>query len=174
MKRLSRIVVLLLLVALMAAPVAAQDREKKKRKHGQKQRGVAMAMMKKLEKANLTPEQKEKIKKIVATYQPKLKGIGADFKPSSEQREAMKAAREKAVADGKKGKELREAVSAALNLTDAQKEARKKQQTLMREMQKEISAVLTPEQLKQIRPDRRKDRAGKAKGKHGKKHKSDK
>ena len=55
----------------------------------------------------------------------------------------MAAARKKAEAEGKKGRELREAVTAAMNLTDAQKEMRKKQQTLQREMQKAVMAVFS-------------------------------
>lgn len=171
MRQLVKVVTLLVLVALLAAPVAAQDKQKRKGKRGQQQRGAAMQLMKKLEKAKLTDDQKGKIKKVVAKFEPKLKELAAELKPAPGQREAVAAARKKAEADGKKGKELREAVTAAMNLTDKQKELRKKQQTMQREMQKEVMALLTPEQLKIVQPARKRGNADKANKKGSRKGK---
>ncbi len=172
MKQLCKMVLLLVLVALIAAPVAAQEKTKKKRKQAQPQRGPVVALMKKLEKAALTGEQKEKIKAIGAKYEPDLKELAAKAKMTPELQKAAAEARQKATEAGKKGKELREAVDAALNLTGEQKEARDKMQELTRKMQQEVVAVLTPEQRKLVGMDQKKGDAGKKRG--GKKKQADK
>ena len=77
------------------------------------------------------------------------------------------------------GKELREAMSAAMKLTPEQQEARKKLQTIQRELQKEIVAILTPEQQKALRTSAGKRRADserpkRQRGERKKREKSDK
>lgn len=71
------------------------------------------------------------------------------------QREALQAARE----SGKQGRVLVEAVEAAVNLTDEQKEVqaelRKERDDLFAEIQKELRSLLTDDQRKQLRPQGR-------------------
>ena len=164
MRQIARVVVLLALVALIAAPLAAQERKRKGKRQRDGRRGAAAQLHKKLAQLDLTAEQKDKIKKIVGEFQPKLKEVTGLVKLTPEQRKAGTEARKKAMEEGKKGKEVREAVTAAMKLSDQQIAAQKKQQELMRDLNKAIMEVLTPEQMKKFR----KGKDGQRKGKGGK------
>ncbi|MCO6459116.1 MAG: hypothetical protein J5I93_27725 [Pirellulaceae bacterium] len=155
MKSLLKSVIVLALVAAVAIPVAAQEAVKEKKKKPQAGRAVQAvgAMMKKLEAVDLTAEQKEKIKSIAAEYAPKFKeaqgAVAAIVGP--EQRKAMAEARKKAQDEGKKGKELQEAVAAAVKLDGAKAEELQKAQAATRELNAGFTAaireVLTDEQI---------------------------
>ena len=162
MNQMMRMTVLLFLVALIAAPAMGQEKQKKKKGNRDRQaRGVLISLQEKLKKVELTAEQEQQIKKIMAKHEPPLKALAEKLQPAPGQRQAVMAARKKAAEEGKKGKELREATDKAMNLTDEQKELRKKQMELQQALQKEINAVLTPEQLKVIRAANQRDGAGK-------------
>ncbi|MHB8973508.1 MAG: hypothetical protein ACYC3X_28050 [Pirellulaceae bacterium] len=145
-----KVVVVLVLVALVAAPLAAQEKGKKGGKRSPKQDGPQAQLMKKLETLDLTTEQKDKIKTILASYKPKLEDLAGAIKLTPEQREAASKARQAAQADGKKGKDLQKAVREALKLSDDQIAAREKQGDLNRQLHKEISEVLIAEQLEKF------------------------
>jgi hypothetical protein len=142
-----------LLVALIASPLAAQDENKAKKKA---QRGnqevIAQQLAAQLEKAKLTDEQKKKIDEIRAKYSEKVLAIRQELGSimTKERRQAEKAAREKAKAEGKKGAELEAAITAALNLNDEEKRTREEAQAKMKKVQgeirQEVLAVLTDEQ----------------------------
>jgi Spy/CpxP family protein refolding chaperone len=147
MRQIVKAVVVLVLVALIAAPLAAQEKGKKGRKRAPAQPGGPVAqIMKKLEPLDLTTEQKEKIKTILASYKPKLEKIAGTLKVTPEQRRAAAEARRAGQAEGKKDKELRKVASDAMKLSEDQIAAREKQRDLNRQLNKEIAEVLTAEQ----------------------------
>ncbi len=167
MRSVPKVLLMLALVALIAAPVLAKDGKKKhsaKGKHG----GMIAQLSKKLEALDLTKDQVEKLKQLKEKFGPELAELQAKAKPTAEQREAMKEAKQKADAAGKKGKELRQAIQAAMNLTPEQTAARKEMQEIMRTIKKEIGALLTPEQKEKAHLGHGPKRGGK-KGKRGKK-----
>ena len=71
------------------------------------------------------------------------------------QREALQTAREA----GKQGRQVREAVDAAIELTDEQKETlaalRRERGELLAQVQRELRSLLTDDQRKQLRPQGR-------------------
>ena len=94
MRQILKAVVVLVLVALIAAPLAAQEKGKKGRKRVPTQpSGPVAQIMKKLEPLDLTTEQKDKIKTILATYKPKMEKIAGTLKVTPEQRRAAAEAR---------------------------------------------------------------------------------
>ena len=68
--------------------------------------------------------------------------------------DAQREARQKATAEGKKGKELRQEVDAALNLTEEQKKAQQDQAKeageLRANLKKALAGVLNEEQVNQL------------------------
>jgi len=126
-----------------------------------------------MEKMSLTDEQKGKLSAIRQDSGPKFKEVmeAMDGILTDQQKEARREAIEKATADGKKGRELVNAVEAAMKLTDEQKgkldAPAKKLQDLLEEVVRKIMGVLTDEQQKQFLSDlgEPSGRAGAAKGK---------
>ncbi len=156
MKFATRTMLTLTLACLMATSLMAEDKEKKKKgkKKGGNRSVVAVRLPKTL---NLNEEQQAKVAEVNKEYGPKLaelrKKMTSIIPPETQKarREAFAAARKA----GKKGKELQEAVSAAIKLTDEQKKDVAEVQTAMRALQKEardkVVSVLTDEQKKQFR-----------------------
>lgn len=168
----------LLLVGLVATGVSAQDEDKAaKRKKGQK-KGVAKYLtnqvMRPFAKVEMTNEQKEKATAIVnehkADFAATMKEINMVM--TKELKEKQKEAQKKARAEGLKGKQAREFVTKALELSEEKvKElnaARKKQTELMTKIRKSIhEKVLTDEQKPNVKL------GGRGKGKGKKKKKTD-
>ncbi len=106
----------------------------------------------------LTAEQKTKLADLKKEYTPKL--AEADKKiagiMTAERKKSAEEASKKAKADGKKGKELQEAVNSALNLSkDEQaqlKECNQSKGKLTAEIKKKMSDLLTAEQKEQAKP----------------------
>lgn len=167
--------VLLLLAVAVALPLCAADKEKKAegKKKAAKKAGaragggqIVNAVLKRLGAAELTDEQTAKIKEIGKEFAPKLAAARQKMGLTKEQQAAQKEARQKAQADGLKGKALREAVENALNLSDDQKAARAEVQKLTAELNQAALAVLTDEQKAKVAPKRgAKKNAGKKKAK---------
>ena len=104
----------------------------------------------------VTAEQKTKFGDLCKEFGPKLMDVMKKVdvltpEQKTSQREAMKAAKDA----GKTGKELREAVQAAVKLTDDQKakqvETRKEMGALEKELREKVMAVLTPEQKDELK-----------------------
>ncbi|MFO0869078.1 MAG: hypothetical protein U0935_08990 [Pirellulales bacterium] len=142
------------LTILVACPVLAQDGKEKKKKGkggGQTPQAVA-ALQKQLDTLDLSDEQKTKIKDVVGQFTTRLvdaqKKLGAIVSP--EARKASAEALQKAKAEGKKGKELRDAAAAALNLSvdDRAKydAAQKELNAVVADFRQAVAAVLTEEQ----------------------------
>ncbi len=179
MMRAVRYVLVLALVLAISAPLMAQEKDRKKggkRPKAAAREGFTVVPKQWLEGLELTAEQKEKLEELNKEYGPKLKEARAkmDGIVTDEQKkaraEAMKAAKEA----GKKGKELREAVDAAVQLTDEQKakmaEVKKAMGPLQREIREKFMALLTPEQKEVIKEKMKKTRPeGKKRAGEGKK-----
>ncbi len=100
----------------------------------------------------LTADQKEKIAELKKEYEPKLKELGEKMQSilTDEQKkardEAMRAARQA----GKRGAEARDAIAAAMKLTDEQKkqmeETRKAMSDLQKEIREKVEGLLTDKQ----------------------------
>ena len=106
----------------------------------------------KIKGLNLTDDQKSKLADLKKEYAPKVKeaagkveGVITDEQKKARD-EAMKTARDA----GKKGREVFEAGTAAMKLTDEQKtklaDARKAMETLTKEIREKVTSLLTPEQ----------------------------
>ncbi len=106
---------------------------------------------------NLSDEQKVKAEELNKEFSAKTKGIIEKMEAvlTDEQKKARDEAAKKAVAAGKKGREISEAVSAALKLTDEQKtklqEIGKEMAPLQRDFMGKVLALLTPEQQEQLK-----------------------
>jgi len=155
MNRLCKLSTIVALALLVASPALADD-DAKKKKGKKKGKGassrVGGQLMKRLEKAEVSEEQKGKIKGIVAKYTEQLqasnKALVALLGPDG--RKKMAAAAKKAREDGKKGKEIQAAATASLGLSEGDlaklKETQASAGKVRGEMTKEIVALLTPEQ----------------------------
>ncbi len=157
MKRVLLSMLVISLAVVLASPAQAEDKDPQKKAARQQQKGgqaqvIAGPLAAQLEKANLTDEQKKQIEALKAKYAPKVaearQAINAVM--TREVRQARNAAMQKARAEGKKGAELKDAVAAAVSLTDDQKKALAEGEKALKETQtelrKEVLAVLTTEQ----------------------------
>jgi len=138
-----------LLVTGLAMPGLAQQKGKKKGLQGPAAQVFAVPA-----NIELTEEQKTKLEELKKSHGDKAAEIGKKLNDllTAEQKAARKAAQEKAKADGTKGKEMREAIAAAVNLTPEQKEQQAKLQKELQTLKTEVmSKVLTEEQLAKLK-----------------------
>jgi hypothetical protein len=141
-----KILRLLITLTLAASfPVFAADAPKKPKKAPA---SLAEQTLKKLEVAKLTDDQVAKIKELAAAAEPKLNELRKAVGLTDAQRAAQKEAMDKAKAEGKKGKDLNDAVEAAMQLTPDQKTAQKAVREANMEFDKSVTGLLTPEQKK--------------------------
>lgn len=140
----------LLIMAILAAPLSAQETKKKNRQR--KGRSPVMALLGKVE---LTDEQKPKVEAIAKEFDPKLQALtkASNEVLTAEQKAARADAQKQNKEDGLKGKKARQAVEAALNLTEEQKkkmaEIDKQRAEIMGQLRPKLTAILTAEQLEQ-------------------------
>jgi Spy/CpxP family protein refolding chaperone len=163
MKTAFRTLFTLMLAACIAAPLLAADGKEKKKGGKKKGRRVPTAVQ--VPKTiDLTAEQKTTLAAINKEYGPKfLEALKQrDGILTADQKKARAAAFKANREAKRQGKEAREAVSAAIDLTDEQKQAYKKAQKAVAAIRKEARgkflAVLTPEQRKKLSGPRK--RAG--------------
>lgn len=166
MRRLAQILVVCALAVLVAVPVSAQEKKKERRKRSERPAVAEAEMLKRLKEIGLTTEQMDKVKEIQAKFKAQMTEVGSDVKITAEQRQAATKARIEAQAQGKEGKELQEAATKAMNLSEEQIKAREKMQELRRSMDKEIAEVLTAEQREKLKELRK---AAAAEGKKSRK-----
>lgn len=133
------------LALLVATPLMAEDEKKKGKGKGRGNQLLA-ATMKRLAKAELTGEQKEKITAMAKEWQPKIAELTKKAALTKEQREKMTAARKKAAEEGKKGKEAREAMMAAAGLSEEQKEAQNAANKARADFGQAVNGLLSAEQ----------------------------
>ena len=119
---------------------------------------AAERMERMLEGLTLTAEQKAKLEPIGKEFGPKLTEAIAkqDALLTPEQKKARAEAGKAAREAGKKGKEMMEAIDAALKLPDDQKakfnDARKAVGELDKALRAKVIEVLTPEQQQKFKP----------------------
>ena len=134
------------------SPAVAADKKKKKAP-------TAVKVPKSIE---LTADQKTKLEALNKEFGPKL----AECRKKSasiitaDQKKAKADAMKKAKADGKKGKELRDAVNAAFAITADQKaqqaECKKATSALNKEIRTQFAALLTDEQKAKLKGGKKK------------------
>ena len=150
MRRVSLVLPLIGLLVLVPGLRAADDT-----KAQAKPSDKAFTFPKQIE---LTDAQKAKLDELKKEYAPKLDEIDARIAPimTPERQKTAAEARKKAQDDGKKGKEVQEAVAAALNLPaeDQAKltEAMKDRSKLMKEINAKKMELLTDDQKAQLKP----------------------
>lgn len=168
MNRTLSLLCVVAVAAVIASMAIAQDdapeRNKKNRKKGPQQPPQISQLQRRIDGLGLSEEQSTKVKAILESYTPKFRELNEkqDKILTDEQRRARREGAAKAREEGKRGRELNAAVSAALNLTDEQKKAQEEVQTSLRElngkMLEEIRAQLNDEQKEKLRPMRRERR----------------
>lgn len=144
MKSVVRTLLTLVLAVVIASPLMAG--EGKRGKKPRKAPDPAAFLLKSLEKAELTPEQVTKIKELASACADKIKAAEEKVALTPEQKKARQEAQAKAKADGKTGKEAKQAVEEAMKMTDEQKAAQKEVDELRANLRKEAMALLSAEQ----------------------------
>ena len=166
MRAVLRSLSVMALAFLIALPVAAEDKkdaakadDKKPaaktadKKDAPKAADAAFNVDKKIK---LDEKQQAQLEDLKKEYGPKLKEINAKIAivMTPERQKVAAEARKKAAAEGKKGKEVNEAVSAVLKLNDEEqaklKEAQGERQKLVQEINKKKMELLTEEQKKAL------------------------
>lgn len=155
------------LAAFLLSPVMAEDAKPKKARPNARKEQPAVQLPKDI---TLTDEQKTKVAELEKEYAPKMKELREklDKVMTEEQKKArqdvMKEAREKGK-EGRKGKELQQAIKDAMKLTEEQQksydEADKKVTALRLEILEKVKPLLTDEQKAKLpkRPEARKKKA---------------
>ena len=118
------------------------DEEKKKKGPA----SLADRTLKRYESVELTDDQVAKIKELATTAQTKLAGVKEKADLTPEQRKARQDAIKKAKDEGKEKKDFRDAVSAAVTLTEDQKAAQAESKKIMGDFNKSVAGLLTEEQ----------------------------
>ena len=146
----------LCLAASMLSPLMAQDAKAKGKKKQAAKEQPAVQLPKEI---TLTDEQKTKVAELEKEYGPKMKELrekldrGLSDEQKKARQEVTKEAREKGK-EGKKGKELAQAVKDAMKLTeDKQKEydeTDKKIFALRQEILEKVKPLLTDEQKEKL------------------------
>jgi Spy/CpxP family protein refolding chaperone len=155
-----------LVFAVAAAASAADPAKGGKKAKGAKRPAAGGAMFRVPKQITLSAEQKEEMKNLRERFGKKMADLQAKATLTDEQKAAQKEARKQAAADGKKGKELRQAVEGALNLTEEQSSARGQVAGLRKQIQDSIRDILTEEQraaLGKGKGNAKKPKAGKKK-----------
>ena len=151
MKKTITILTACVLALSFVAPAVAADKKKKT--------PVAIKVPKSIE---LTAEQKTKLDALNKEFGPKLAECRKKQASiiTADQKKARAEAMKKAKADGKKGKELRAAVNAALAITADQKtkqaETKKAMAALNKQIKTQFAALLTDEQKAKLKGGKKK------------------
>ena len=153
MKKTITILTACFLAVAFVAPAVAADKKKKKVPN-------VVRVPKTIE---LTADQKTKVEALNRQFGPKLAGCKkkANSIITADQKKARTEAMKKAKADGKKGKELRAAVNAAVAITADQKaqqaECKKAMGALNKEIRTQFASLLTDEQKAKIKGGKKKN-----------------
>jgi hypothetical protein len=151
---LVRLVLCCLVAVVSVSPALAAGKKNKKNNKGQ--RDATAGLTKKLQKADLPADVREKASKVVAEYGPKVKQAQAasDAVLTSEQKSALATAKKAAKESGKKRKEAAADVAAAMKLTDEQKPkyaaAQRELEAAQANMTSALKGVLTADQQAKV------------------------
>ncbi len=152
MKTLLRTTLLLALAAVLASPLMAADDKKKPQKGNKGRRNPAANAVKFPKGVEASEEQQAALKKLQEEFSPQLVALNKKQRDilTTDQIKARAAARKQAVADGKKGKDVRDAVAAAGEITAEQKTQlaalQKERRALTKKIQAAVVGLLTDEQ----------------------------
>ena len=152
MKKTITILSACFLAVAFVAPAVAADKKKKT--------PVAVKVPKSIE---LSADQKAKVDALNKEFGPKLAECRKKAASiiTADQKKARAEAMKKAKADGKKGKELRAVVNAAVAITADQKaqqsECKKAMGALNKEIRTQFAALLTDEQKAKIKGGKKKN-----------------
>ena len=152
MKKTITILTACFLAIAFVAPAVAADKKKKKAP-------TAVKVPKSIE---LTADQKTKLDALNKEFGPKLAECRKKAASiiTAVQKKARAEATKKAKADGKKGKELRTAVNAAVAITADQKtqqtECKKAMGALNKEIRTQFAALLTDDQKAKLKGGKKK------------------
>ena len=144
------------LTLVIACTVLSQDARR-----AQQRQQAAFQQVFTLRGVEFTEDQQAEVKELRKKYTPQLVEIQRKHASifTDEQRQAHREAFQAAREAGKQGRELREAVDAVVKPTDEQKEklatVQKERADLFAEIQKELRALLTDDQRRQLRPQGR-------------------
>ncbi|WP_417388297.1 hypothetical protein [Gimesia sp.] len=170
MLKVSKALVAVALIMACVASVDAADKGAKKKKGNKKQANVTIQALNLPDSIELSDEQKEKVAALKKEYTPKFAALQKKNREilTDEQVKARRTAMKEAKDAGKKGKELRDAVNAALNLSDDQEKQMKEVTGEIRKLNAEVTGklegILTADQYAKIKKP--------AKGKKAKKKNS--
>ena len=151
-----------LTLALACSLVLAADKAEKKPE--KKPASPAAAVFAVPKKVTLTAEQQTKVDELRKDLEPKLAEAmqKLDSILTAEQKAARETAARDAKAAGKKGKELSEALNAAVKLTDEQKAqmdtSRKEVAELTKKAKTALMELLTDEQKAELKPAPKRDK----------------
>ncbi|MGH7138305.1 MAG: hypothetical protein ACREHD_21355 [Pirellulales bacterium] len=156
MSRLVRSTTCCAMILFLAASILAGDKAKPKK--GKKAKAAAVpAAFKLSDGITLTADQQAKLDDMKTQYATKLADAQKKISDvyTEEQRARQTTARRDAMTAGKKGKELKAAVDAAVELTDEQQkklaDAQKEQKQLTKEVRKQVTALLSDEQKQKLK-----------------------
>ena len=164
MKTIIHILSLFLLAFAVGAPTFAADKAKKKK--------PAVVAVKVPKGITLNEDQRGKLAALNKEFGPKLAACRKEATGiiTADQKKARAVAVKEAKTAGKKGKEIREAAEAAVNITGEQKtkqaECKKAMGALQKEIRAGLTAILTDAQKAQLK-------AAKKGGKKGDKKKTE-
>jgi Spy/CpxP family protein refolding chaperone len=157
--------VLTLVVSLaVAGSLRAADEGKKAHEGKHAQRPLAWAGVN-VDQLKLTDDQKAKVADLQKEYAPQVADLYKKMQSilTDDQRKARQEAEKAAKEAGKTGKELHDAVAAAVTLTDEQKakqgEVKAELAPIAKEAREKLTAILTPEQQALLKPAKKAKKA---------------
>ena len=158
---------LFLLAFAVITPTFADDKADKAKAKKKKPAAVAINVPKSIK---LNEDQRAKLAALNKELGPKLAACRKEAAGiiTADQRKARATAFKEAKAAGKKGKELREAAEAAVNVSEDQKtklaECKKAMGALQKEVRAGLAGILTDEQKAQLKAGRKGGKKGDEKG----------
>ena len=160
------ILCLLAVVAMLAHSVSLNAQEKGDKKDPAK--NMVTQFMKQLEKAELKEDETNKIKEMFQKVAKDVAGKRSEVGITPEMMKKRADAQKSAKDDGKKGKEMQQAVEAAMGMNADQTKVFKETEEMLAKVKVEIGKTMTAEQIAKLPEQSQsafKEKAGKGKGK---------
>ena len=160
------ILCLLAVVAMLVHSVSLNAQEKGDKKDPAK--NMVTQFMKQLEKAELKEDETNKIKEMFQKVAKDVAGKRSEVGITPEMMKKRADAQKSAKDDGKKGKEMQQAVEAAMGMNADQTKVFKETEEMLAKVKVEIGKTMTAEQIAKLPEQSQsafKEKAGKGKGK---------
>jgi Spy/CpxP family protein refolding chaperone len=168
LRAFGKLVLVLLAIAIFSAAAMDSGAQEKKKGKGKKGAKGPDPIGKMVAKLDLSSEQQAKIDELRKEYRPKLAEIQKRRNEvmTPERRKTEKEARQAAKDAGKKGKQVKADIDAALGLSPAESEkvaaVDKERQALIAKINAEVRALLTDEQKAKLPEPAKKKKRKKA------------